>query len=192
MQHHHDISGRSMRWYEWLLALMLLGVVAGVRAAPVYKCTRHAGTITYQDTPCAPDGEESRVEFQPAPAPAPSPHYALPPASTPERAARPHDSRRSVRNDDAPISYECRVSNGDVFYRHAPCPHTIAGTPAGAKANAHAGTGAAQKLTVSSRAVSRAEACAQIHRPAAIGRRGREHDDDVSTYDRNLGRDPCK
>jgi len=31
-----------------------------------------------------------------------------------------------------------------------------------------------------------------MHRAGAISRAGHEHDEDVSTYDRNLGRDPCR
>lgn len=191
MQNHDTgISGRSMRWYEWLLALLLLGLAAGVRAEAVYKCRGGDGAIAYQATPCATGREETTLQLDPAPPRAASPGYALPAA--PARNARSRDVRRNARSDAAEISYECRAANGDVFYRHAACPHTIAGTVTGAGSGAHSGAGAAQKLAVSARAVSRAEACAQIHRPGAIGRHGREHDDDVSTYDRNLGRDPCK
>jgi hypothetical protein len=190
--HIHDasISGRSMRWYEWLLALMLLGLAGGVRADAVYKCVSVDGATAYQDAPCAPDRRATAVQLDPAPVHSPSPDYAVTPA--PVHASRSREARRTLRSDNESISYECRASNGDVFYRHSSCPHTVPGTAAGAKSSAHSGTGNAQKLTVSARAVSRTEACAQIHRPGAIGRRGREHDDDVSTYDRNLGRDPCK
>jgi len=40
--------------------------------------------------------------------------------------------------------------------------------------------------------VPRDEACQRIHSAGAIGRAGHQHDEDVSTYDRNLGRDPCR
>jgi hypothetical protein len=190
--HNYDasISGRSMRWYEWLMVLLLLVLAGGVRADAVYKCVGVDGAIAFQDAPCAPDRRETAVQIDPAPARTPSPDYGL--ASTPPHTLRAREARRNQRNDAETISYECRASNGDVFYRHSSCPHTVAGAPGGAKASTHSEKGSAQKLTVSARAVSRGEACAQIHRPGAIGRHGREHDDDVSTYDRNLGRDPCK
>jgi len=188
--HDASISGRSMRWYEWLFALLLLGLAGGVRADAVYKCVGTDGAIAYQDAPCAPNDRETAVQFDPAPAHQPSPEYAV--TTAPARAARSREARRNLHSDNEATSYECRASNGDVFYRHSSCPHTLSDNAAGPRSSTHSGAGNAQKLTVSARAVSRAEACAQIHRPGAIGRRGREHDDDVSTYDRNLGRDPCK
>jgi len=184
-----NICGRSMRWYEWLLALILMGLAGGVRAEAVYKCTGD-GTLAYQDTPCAQALQE-RVELTPAPAYSPSPVYAMS-ATVSTRGTRARSARRELRDARADVSYECRVSNGDVFYRHSPCPHTVPGTAKGDKSGAHSATAGAQKLSVSAREISRAEACTQIHRSGSIGRGGHQHDEDVSTYDRNLGRDPCK
>jgi len=185
--HRHDsnICGRTMRWYEWLLGLVLMALACGVRADPVYKCTGEDGGIVYQGTPCAARQREQTILIDAAPAYAPSPQYALPHAATAARAATAHVARASREA----VSYECRVSNGDVFYRHSPCPHSLAPKPGSGKARSADNTG---RLTVTAREVSREEACAAIHRAGAIGRGGHERDQDVSTYERNLGRDPCK
>lgn len=185
------ISGRSMRWYEWLLALLLLALACGARADSVYKCTGSDGAIAYQGMPCAL-AQQTSIEIAPAPSYTASPTYAVPAQGMTRSSRTTRDARRNLREDRGETSYECRVANGDVFYRHSSCPKSMSGAAAGAKASARSSSASTQKLTVSAREVSRAEACAQIHRPGAIGRRGREHDDDVSTYDRNLGRDPCK
>ena len=109
------------------------------------------------------------------------------------RASHTSSTRRAPQHA-SDTSYECRVSNGDVFYRHSPCPHSIAAsndkrTSKGADKPSHDGGG---KLSVSSHPVSRDEACAQLHRAGAIGRNGHEHDEAISTYERNLGHDPCR
>jgi len=184
-----------MRWYEWLAALLLLFLVGGARAQPVYKCTDADGAVAYQDKACSAPQREQAVTMPPAPPPHASPQYALapPPAAAPARDAR-GGSRRRRWADDEPMSFECRVSNGDVFYRHAACPKSIrASAPAADKAGrTHAASGSAAPLTVAARPIPRAEACAAIHRAGAIGRNGHEHDDTVSTYEHNLGRDPCR
>lgn len=180
--------GRSMRWYDWLAGLLLLWFVCGVRAASVYKCTSVDGAVAYQDRACTEQQRGAEIEIAPAPRREPSPHYFVPDTQARQGTHTAERSRRTVAQGET--SFECRVSNGDVFYRHASCPHAIraANTPHGSKT----GAGSAGSLTVSSREVPRSEACTLIHRAGAIGRRGREHDEDVSTYERNLGRDPCR
>lgn len=189
-----EASGRSMRWYEWLSLLFLLGLAVGVRAESVYKCTDAQGAIAYQAQPCPTQQMESTVTIAPAPAHAAAPEYALgKDATQTRRTKRGHDASPERRSGEhlQQASYECRVSDGEVFYRHTPCPHSLPadGSVRSGKARDRRG---GQSLTVSARKVSREEACAQIHRPGAIGRTGREHDEDVSTYERNLGNDPCK
>jgi hypothetical protein len=186
--------GRSMRWYEWVLMLMMLGLVAGVRAESVYKCTNVQGAVAFQAQPCPPQQFETQVTILPAPTPAASPDYAIADKKTSQRTRNEHAGRH-VAARPAQVSYECRASGGEVFYRHSSCPHSVKAEPAtGGKNRGRNGSqvAAAQSLTVSGRPVSREEACAQIHRAGAIGRSGRAHDEDVSTYDRNLGRDPCR
>jgi hypothetical protein len=189
-----EAHGRSMRWYEWLSVLFLLGVVCGVRADTVYKCIDAQGSIAYQGQPCPAQHAESVVTIAPAPAYSAPPQYAVEKAASVDRSqsrARSLPAARHASEFAQQTSYECRVADGEVFYRHTPCPHSVPAdhtTGNGKSRNRSAG----QSLTVSSRKVSREEACMQIRRPGAIGRAGRAHDEDVSTYDRNLGNDPCK
>ncbi|RYD14485.1 MAG: hypothetical protein EOP90_12635 [Lysobacteraceae bacterium] len=85
-------------------------------------------------------------------------------------------------------SFECRATNGEVFYRHARCPGSI---PAGASAR-RPSRGAAGSVGVRATPVPRREACRRIEAGARSGRAGRERDETVTTYERNLGRDPCR
>jgi hypothetical protein len=45
---------------------------------------------------------------------------------------------------------------------------------------------------VRSQALPRGEVCRRIAAAGSIGRAGHARDESVSTYDRNLGRDPCR
>jgi hypothetical protein len=185
--------GRSMRWYEWVLMLLMLGLVAGVRAESVYKCTDAQGAVAFQAQACPSHQNETQVTILSAPASTASPDYGVVDKKPAPRArqdhAGPHLPARSAQT-----SYECRVSDGEVFYRHSSCPHSVSADAASSgKSRGRSGKQSmTQKLTVSSRPVPREEACAQMHRAGAIGRAGHAHDEDVSTYDRNLGRDPCR
>lgn len=178
---------RSARWYEWLLLLLLLGLAGGVRAAPVYKCIDAQGAVAYQQLPCSAGVDERTVEIAPAPAYAKSPEYAI---DRPEPAPKMRVTRTTRREPQA-MSYECRTADGQVFYRHASCPHSVASS-SGSALSGRSGRGSSGSTSVSSTRVPRDEACSRIHGAGAIGRSGHQHDEDVSTYDRNLGRDPCR
>lgn len=184
--------GRSMRWYEWLTGLFLLSLALGARAESVYKCIDAEGHVAYQATQCLAQQRESVVAIPPQPAYAPSPRYVL------EQRA----SAASVRGSHVPLhlaaremAFECRVSDGRIFYRLGNCPHSVPGLTDGAqqarrgKSGSSRGGGSAQ---VSSRRIPREDACHEIHRAGAIGRNGHEFDEHVSTYEHNLGHDPCK
>ena len=187
------INHRPLRWYEWLLVLMVLALAGGVRAAPVYKCTGGDGAVAYQQLPCAADQQARTMTFGAAPPIQPSPHYAAEPVRDETPAHEMRETHRGGRASAEPMAYECRAADGEVFYRHTPCPHSIAaGTQTARNSRRggfHSGSGT---VTVSSRRVTREEACRQIHSAGAISRAGHEHDEDVSTYERNLGRDPCR
>lgn len=184
---------RPLRWYEWLMVLLLLVIANGVRAQPVYKCVGAGGAVAYQDRACAEDQQVRVIELDPAPAFAPSPEYAV------ERvtAGRARTARAS-RAEAPPTSFECRSADGQVFFRHGGCPHSIPashGAPPSQRASGKGKSGGANaggSVSVSSRRIDRDEACRQIHRAGSIGRAGHEHDEDVGTYERNLGRDPCR
>jgi hypothetical protein len=96
------------------------------------------------------------------------------------------------------MSYKCTASDGRVFYRHAACPPDlqigkpfIGKTYAVDRFNGTVET-SIRMARVTSEAVPRAQACAAINKLTASSRNGYELDDRVSSYDKNLGRDPCK
>lgn len=189
-------SGRSARWYEWLLILLLLGLAGGVRAETVYKCINAQGDVAYQAQPCAEQQRASVIEIAPAPAFAPSPRYAIDHEEAGRSSRAAAHARSGERREAAPTSYECRAADGQVFYRHGACPHSIPG------ANGHvssasargkgAGRGGGGTVGVSSQRISREDACHEIQRAGAAGRAGHEHDEVTSSYEHNLGRDPCR
>ncbi|TLY51266.1 MAG: DUF4124 domain-containing protein [Gammaproteobacteria bacterium] len=190
-----DYAGRCMRWYEWLAFLLLFALAAGVKAAvPLYRCDDARGAVTFQDRPCSVQEIEQAVAVEPAPAYAPSPTYALDTLAREPRPLRSGFNR--VRNSGAQ-SWECRTADGQVFYRHHGCPRAIAAGDASTTAHGgmHRGKASssnAKTVSVHAVRIPREEACAQMRRASAIGRNGHAHDEDASTYDKNLGRDLCR
>lgn len=178
---------RPLRWYEWLAILLLAGYAAGARAGSVYQCVDAHGAATFQDRPCAAGADQSLVALAPAPSPAASPEYAVENKST---VRRTQGKTTVPRAAPAANSYECRTADGQVFYRHSVCPHSV---PAAAKPGTKRGRETAPKsVAVTSTRISREDACYQLRRAGAAGRKGRDHDQDASSYDKNLGRDPCR
>lgn len=176
-------SHRTLKLHEWLTLLLLLFLCNGVRATTAYKCTDAEGAISFQSTACAPSQRASEIELAPARPSAPSPQYALEP-----RHATP-SYRREVRvaHAKAEMAYECRTSGGDAFYRLSHCPHSV-----GEKSDDRRGKNATHSAAVSSHPVTRETACSEMRRAGAAGRKGHEYDESISSYDRNLGNDPCK
>lgn len=174
---------RTLKLHEWLAILALLFVCNGVRATTVYKCTDADGGVSYQSAACASSQHASAIELAPVPAAAPSPQYAIDPVR-----AMP-TQRRDVRvaRTKTEMANECRTSDGDVFYRLGKCPHSVS-----EKTEDHRGKSATHSVSVSSHPVTRAMACSEMSRAGAAGRKGRDYDETISTYDRNLGKDPCK
>jgi hypothetical protein len=191
---------------------LLVCVVQHAQAADIYKCTDAAGTVSYQSTPCAEGKQQSSVTIRkddatPAPGSSQDPRAALlkrPPLhdvtdnyKKPTFAHNPAPSAPPRGPEPAPpgdVSYECRMSDGEIFYRHAACPPEIT-TASTEERHYPNGTWSPQvdyKYTVTSTKITREEACRQINRPGAAGREGRKYDQTVSTYDKNLGRDPCR
>lgn len=183
---------RSMRWHEWLACLLLLFMAAGVRAATIYRCDDGHGT-SFQDRPCAAGQQSQVVKVASAPTHAPSPQYAVAPAGAAGagkvRTARTEtgNRRRDVAASTA-HSYECRSTDGQVFYRHTACPHSVEARDD----HFGRGRGAQKKVEVHSIRVTREEACSQMHRAGASGRSGHANDEVASSYEKNLGHDPCR
>jgi len=187
-----ESCGRSMRWHEWLAGLLLLSLAAGVRAENIYKCIDAHGDIAYQATGCAAQQTQSVIAIAAPPRYTPAPHYLVEHALTAPLARSAHVASRDRGAKE--MAFECRASDGRLFYRLGACPHSIAAetTNAAAKSRGRNAGKSNGTANVASRPIPREQACHEIHRAGAIGRDGHEFDEQVSTYERNLGHDPCK
>jgi len=123
-----------------------------------------------------------------------------PPTRSAHEVRQPRANFNHVRESTAQ-SWECRAVDGQVFYRHSGCPRTIAASDAsttmrgvhhGKSSVKGGGVAAARTVSVHGVRIPREQACAQMRRAGALGRSGHAHDEDVTTYDKNLGRDPCR
>jgi uncharacterized protein DUF4124 len=163
------------------------------QAESVYKCRASDGAIAFQDRPCADARSESVVEILPAPLPSPPPDHGRAPREA--RVGRTHgasSARAGTRPSRDAVSYACHASNGELFYRHGACPKQIpARSASGGGPRGRAGK-TTQSVGVTAQALPRSEVCRKLASAGSIGRAGHEHDESMSTYDRNLGRDPCR
>lgn len=199
-----------------ILLLFALGLLIGrAGAASVYKCTDGKDHIAYQATPCAPHLATRVMQLREGPVVAPSADNGAgvtkPSTSARSRSAtaqrvskvRPARGRgaggrsataaRSRADESEPQSWQCRIGNGEVYYQHSPCPRTaIASVELRDSRTRGRSRGAAQAVPVSAMPLPRTEACQRIHAASASGRAGHERDEDVSSYERSLGRDPCR
>lgn len=161
----------------WLLAALAGNALAQI----VYKCSGPGLPVAYQQTPCASGLRGEQIRLAPVTARPVETVAAPAPARPARRASRP--SGATPRAAATSVSYECRSAGGAVFYRHGRCPASIVRRPTGSPR-------AAQGIDrVQATALPRAEAC---RRQRSGARDGVEHDETVSTYERNLGRDPCR
>jgi hypothetical protein len=180
---------RPLRGYAWLAVLPLAAGAVCAHAGSVYRCADAHGAVAFQDRPCENAADQSLVEL------APAPKYTPPPKPASERESPARAASHSPRANPAPrreastgaASYECRTADGQVFYRHGACPRSVPAVGAASGGRATAGN----SVAVTSTRVPREQACYELRRAGAAGRGGHRHDQDVSTYDKNLGRDPC-
>lgn len=173
-------------------ALLALAALAGparvAHAESVYKCRNADGTVAFQDRACAVGAAQSQVDIAPPPPAAPSPDYGRERNDAGRSVHAASSSRASTRERREAVSYECRAANGEVFYRHGACPGRITADAGAAKR----GRGSSTAFAVTSAPLPRGEACRRMAAAGSIGRAGHARDESVSTYDRNLGRDPCR
>ncbi|MEO5559685.1 MAG: DUF4124 domain-containing protein [Dokdonella sp.] len=185
-------QGAASGTYAVWALLLLLSFAHGAAAESVYKCRDTHGHIAYQDHACANTQTETQIEIAKAPArPTSTEHAVSAHAHAPSRrgAART-TSRHAGAGAREVVAYECRASNGDVFYRHSGCPKSI--KPSGsAQGRGNSKKQGADTVAVSAVPMTRSEACRR-QAASGLGRAGHEHDEQVSTYDRNAGRDPCR
>ncbi|HWG09973.1 MAG TPA: DUF4124 domain-containing protein [Rhodanobacteraceae bacterium] len=196
--------------FSWLAAtlagLALQATMAAcARAAPVYRCTGTHGETMFQAEPCASPKDKGVVEVREQPLIDPS----APPAAARSAVARGGKQRKVAathhanrRVEKTPASYECRASDGEVFYRHSRCPGTVKGDgvarfgaqapQASSRRGRTADGGAWGTVKVAARKIPREEACRRINALTTSDRDGHERDEQVSVYDHNTGRDPCE
>lgn len=185
------------RALRWLLLTASLAIFAHAHAESVYKCIDDQDRFAFQATPCALTSTQAIVAIEPAPARSAAPDYGIRERTQDSALRAPKQAapaRRASSSASQPLSYECRMADGGLFFRHASCPKSVPSSN-GAQSGKRRGktsNGGIRTLSVTSRPVPRAEACRQIRSAGAIGRDGHEHDEEVSTYDKNLGRDPCR
>jgi hypothetical protein len=197
-EHGDSISDVGMEAIDWkrsswriarvFAALALVAATNSVTAATVYKCRDADGHIAYQDRACAATQQQSEIELV-VPPPAPSvteDRSASAGKATHARKTRATGRAAAPRREV--MSWECRGADGEVFYRHAACPKSIPDSRAASRSR----KGGAKPISVSATPLPRAEACRRLARAGSIGRPGHEHDEAVSTYDKNAGRDPCR
>jgi hypothetical protein len=177
-----------------LLFLFSLDCYAG---EVVYRCVPATGGATvYQSTPCGKNSEvvkirkedQARLLLRAMEREAlVSPVSSFIPVQTP-RQPDPQ-SQSAISTSPAP-SFKCLTADGKVFYRHDACP---AASPVVVVTDVQTRRGIRQVKTVdyvpvSSAPVSQEEACREIRKTS----RSSKMDQKYSSYDRNLGRDPCR
>jgi hypothetical protein len=160
-------------------AILALPTAALAEQPVVFKCTDREGRIAFQASPCKPGLRETQVAIDPPPPASASPDYAR---ASQRSAARPRSSRSASRQPVV-YSFECRTRSGVLFYRHDRCPASID------RSGLTGGRRSGSREAVSARRIPRLQACRGMR---SAGRDGREFDDAPSTYERNLGRDPCR
>ncbi len=185
-------------------ALIAASACGNVTAKRLYRCDS-GNSASYQDSPCAkPESQKvvGHIVVEEVPAEHASSWVsqapAAPAASPPGSRQMPHQSSNPaalVREE--PQSFRCVASNGAVFYRHDRCPSTVDHkTFHSAHYDRSTGnqvvTSTPTYSTVTTEKVSRKEACREMGTIANRSRRDRNRDGAASTYERNLGRDPCR
>ena len=182
--------------------LLLWIIVASAHAASVYRCVDAHGRIAFQDTPCATQSRQRKLDLQPQPfIGAPGEHAARVAAATHHRKAtvRPRKKTKRASRAKPVTSWECHAADGEVFYRHTRCPGSVPGdgtvrndyVAKTKSSRSRSRQGAWGRVSVHGTKITRAEACRRIHSAGAAGRDGHARDETVSTYDHLMDRDPC-
>ena len=199
-------------YLRWLGALVLLLAMQGAHGASIFKCVDASGTVAFQDTACVKQATQNEVDVRGQPLIDPTAPPYLADVSHESVRGGTHDRKHAdgraraslhrPHEDKERVSYECRATDGEVFYRHARCPHSVSGdgiarfgsdqSRTGSRHGGHGSrAGAWGSVSVTSREIPRDEACRRINAAGADGRDGHARDEQVSVYEHDLGRDPC-
>lgn len=179
-----------------LTTLLFLFSVNSYAGEVVYRCKPAAGGATiYQSTPCDAESEVVKIRKEnPARLMVDAMERAgrIPPVADQGIVQTPRQPdlrpQSAISTSSAPTSFKCLTADGKVFYRHDACP---AATPVTVVSNVQTRRGIRQVKTVdyapvSSAPVSQEEACRLIRKGSS------PMDEKYSSYERNLGRDPCR
>ncbi|MEO8010357.1 MAG: DUF4124 domain-containing protein [Dokdonella sp.] len=171
---------RKLSFIRWLVALGLVVATTTAPAQTVFKCVDSDARVAFQQQPCPAGVAERRIEIAAA-----APTHAVVDARMRKERKTPVARMRQSRAETPAMSFRCTSGSGAVFFRHSRCPQSIPRAPG----TAAAGKADGKADPVSATHIPRRDACRQI---GAFARTGREHDENVSTYERNAGRDPCR
>jgi hypothetical protein len=142
----------------------------------VLKCVGEHGELVYTSSRAQCPGAAAAlavrgIEAKEARSRLPAPTVAAK-AKHPLRAKASSGIRRAEAS-----SWRCQ-SGQAVWYQHQPCARSAGKIR--------------PKQPVRGERVTRSHACREISRPAALLRRGSEHDERAGPYERAVGRDPCR
>lgn len=199
----HFVSARAAHdaALKAAFALLLMTLAAGTQAASIYKCVSANGRIAFRDTPCATHARQTKMDLAGLPLmdPGAPRHGSSRRTRTASKRSRTRHRRARLHRHTAPISWECRAADGEVFYRHTRCPGSVPGdgvvrtryAEAFRASHPRKRWNAWSRVSVHGVKIPRAEACRRIHSAGAAIRDGHRRDAHVSTYDRLVGRGPC-
>jgi hypothetical protein len=191
-------------------AALFFMMASAANAGAIYRCAGADGALAFQATPCASGTAQTTVTIRQQPligTEVPAPVRSVRPAHGKSAARRSREGLRARgasrrRLPPQATSWECRAADGEVFYRHSRCPHSVPGDGVMRSGRVYAiGRGKASgrsrartawsPVPVHARKVPRSEACRQINAVAAVERDGSARDTHVSVYEHDRGRDPC-
>lgn len=207
-----DLSVRLKSCARKYAPLLLLLAAFGAQAGSVFKCVDADGAVAFQSTACATTARQAVLDVHEQPLIDPHAFNEVPATTFSgahhntshfHAASVAHSTSARSRDAKRTVSWECRAGDGEVFYRHMRCPHSVRGDGTVRDGESDAPTATARgkrrrardawgSLPVSARKVSRVDACRQIKATTAIDRDGYARDEQVSVYDHDVGRDPCK
>ena len=188
-----SFDSQSRSYAARLLLATCLAFSSAANAQTIYKCVDAQNRIAFQQTPCESGKRESEVAIKPLPPPPPASSTVAPSRKissfTEDLVANIKRAPKSSQQQSVPVeqSYECTFVHGgkEVFYQHSPCPEEIYQGSTPVVNNGRRGY-RPYYLLVTGKPVPRAVACKNMR---SAGRSGRKYDQQISTYDRNLGRD---
>lgn len=199
---------------RWILLASLPWICAAGAAwaqTRVLKCVAADGSVSYLDARSCPGDAAGEVQQlrehevtltreEKARAKASTrPYQTLTPAEVEERrrlarllggASEPAPSPPPRATSRANVSYRCTLAS-ETWYQHRPCAPR-GGVPGKVRnSQGELEWDMIGAVPVKQEEISRAEACREIHRPAAILRRGRQLDERTEGYDKAQGKDKC-